>query len=220
VGTFRREPKWFHEEIRVPLGTPPVPFVFRTLSLADVWGIWPYLLPIKRAMEREKPLDLSDGIEAVLRVINPVLVNDADAMRAFTPAHTNLLINFYERQDWTRIEELMAVGSSADVRERGGSEDDALRADQRFVLICNQTAKGCGMGMHEFVAQRFEFCADQILTARAAVEAAETAERSASWEETIANIQLKVGKGKRLPLADQPAWMRALNEHRYTETGH
>lgn len=211
-------PNWFHQTIKVSIGG--VEYVFQTLSLFDVWTIWPYLAPMKTALERGKPLDLSDHIIAVLEILNPVLAarlkDPKDEIRSqFNSSHVDLLINFYERQDWSRILALVAKTTAIEAEAAGTDPDEA---HQTFVLICSAAARHSNMSLTDFIRQRFEFAADQIIALHHQAERArEEADdgRAHSWREATMKLAATFGtKPIATPEDKQPEWMRAMNKVR------
>ena len=213
-----RNPDWFHQTIKVQIGK--IEYVFQTLSLFDVWMLWPHLAPIKRALERGKPLDFTDHVIAILELLNPVLaarLNDPEdeIKRDFNSSHIDLLINFYERQDWGRIVALTAKTTAVEAEESGADPDEA---HQTFVLLCSAAARHCNMAMTDFVKQRFEFCADQLIALHHSAEKArEDADdgRPRSWREATMRFAAAFGvKPVFVPEDKQPEFMRVLNKHR------
>lgn len=214
-----RNPDWFHQTIKVQIGKTE--YVFQTLSLFDVWMLWPHLAPIKRALERGKPLDFTDHVVAILELLNPVLAAQLkdpqdEIQREFNSGHVDLLINFYERQDWGRIVALTAKTTAAGAEEAG---TDPEEAHQTFVLLCSAAARHCNMAMTDFVRQRFEFCADQLIALHHSAEKArEEADdgRASDWSGVTAKLARAFGGAKPevIPEDKQPEWMRALNKVR------
>lgn len=208
-------PTWFHQTIRVQIGKTE--YVFQTLSLFDVWTIWPHLAPLKRSLERGKPLDFSDHLIAILELLNPVLAArlkdpEDEIKRDFNSTHIDLLLNFYERQDWQRILALVSKTTAAGAEESG---TDPEEAHQTFVLVCAAAARHCNMDMLEFIKCRFEFCADQIMALHHSAEKArEEADdgRAGSWREATMKLAATFGvKPEVTPEAQQPEWMRAMS---------
>ncbi len=214
-----RDPAWFHRTIKIQIGKTE--YLFQTLSLFDVWTIWPYLAPMKSALERGKPLDFSDHIVKVLEVLNPVLAERLkdpgdETQKAFNSTHVDLLINWYEREhDWSRILALVSKTTAIEAEAAGADPEEA---HQTFVLVCASAARHCNMAMTDFIRQRFEFCADQIMALhhvakRAQAEAEEG--KAASWREATMKIAATFGvKPVAVPSDKQPEWMRVLNNHR------
>jgi hypothetical protein len=212
-------PRWLHKTIKVLIGKTE--YVFQTLSLFDVWTVWPHLAPIKSALERGKPLDFSDHVLEVLDILNPVLAArmkdpEDETSRQFSTTHVDLLINFYEREhDWQRIVALVAKTTAIEAEASG---TDPEEAHQTFVLICAAAARHCNMPMTDFIRQRFEFCADTIMNLRHASEKAqEEAEdgKAETWREATMKVAATFGvKPEAVPESNQPEWMRALNRHR------
>jgi len=150
-------PDWIHRELTIEIGGQP--YLFRTLSLYDVWCLWPHLAPIAESIKAGHPLQLAEHLAEILRVLNPVLANSADIISQVKPVHVNLLIEFYRREhDWKRIKQLgdrSAAGKPEPV--------DAEQAENNFFLICRGASHFSNMSVQEFVSCRFEFCADAIM---------------------------------------------------------
>src|SRR6185369_3843418 len=94
-GRIGTEARWLHKTITVQIGKTP--YLFRSLSLFDVWQTWGHLAPIKRALERGKPLDFHDHVVAVREILNPVLAArlqdpQDEILRDFNSGHVDLLI--------------------------------------------------------------------------------------------------------------------------------
>lgn len=176
---------WVHR--RYVLRVAGRPFIFRTMSLYDVYELWPHVGPFWEAKRRGKPNALGYRIERMMEVLNPTLLRDEEAMKAFTPGHIDELIEFYETQDWQRMREL---GSTETVDEEEPGEEQPEELRRRFMLLCAAGARFAGMPITEFVEQRFEFCADCLATLSRAKEDADAADRMkpAAFFEMLAGI--------------------------------
>jgi hypothetical protein len=212
-------PKWIHKTLPVQIGKTG--YLFQTLSLFDVWTLWPHLAPLKAALERGKPLDFQDHVVAILEILNPVLAERLkdpgdQIQKDFNPTHVDLLLNWYEREhDWSRIAALVAKTTAVEAEAAG---TDPEEAHQTFVLICAAAARHCNMPMTDFIRQRFEFCADQILALHHATEQArEEAEegKAHSWREATMKLAATFGtKPIAKPESEQPPWMREMSKIR------
>jgi hypothetical protein len=197
-------PNWFHRELRLEIGK--VPYIFRTLSLFDVWAVWPHLAPIHEAIVRGRPLDFSDRLLKVLEIIQPVLAADDERIRELTPVHIDTLINFYDRQDWSRIKALVEKTTAAGAEAQGADPEEA---HNRFIVICQATARYCNMAMTDFLQTRFEFAADQMLALHQQAKSQSGA--AESWDEFGLKAMLNFGAPQRVRMEDSPL-ARALDE--------
>lgn len=210
-----RNPDWFHQTIKVQIGK--IEYVFQTLSLFDVWMLWPHLAPIKSALERGKPLDFTDHVIAILELLNPVLATrlkdpEDEIKREFNSTHVDLLINFYERQSWDRIVALTARTTAAGAEEAGSDPEEAHQA---FVLLCAAAARHCNMPMTDFVRQRFEFCADALIALHHSADKAREEsddDRASNWRDVGNKFAATFGV-KPVAIAEdaKPAWMKVLD---------
>jgi hypothetical protein len=152
-------PDWKHRELILRIGKGD--YHFRTLSLYDVWSIWPHIVPIREAVERGKPLEFARRFSALLEHICPGLTTSSD-FEKWTQVHLDALLEFYSMQDWARIQALAEnLGSGEPPPDK--KPDDDMSNESRFFLICMAAARATGMSVPEFVENRFEFCADAFM---------------------------------------------------------
>lgn len=175
----RLRPDWRHDEVRIELAKN-VWYVFRTLSFHDVHEIWPHIVPLRNALFNSKPLAWAEHVEAILRVICPVLAKNEEHMELIRPAHIDALIEFYGKQDWRRIQKLGGVTAEERAAKDAGPSREAIESGEgsrMFMTLCIVGATVARMSIVEFCEQRFEFCADAILLARQEMEDAENAKK-------------------------------------------
>lgn len=179
------------------------PFVFRTLSLYDVWCLWPHIAPLAEAMKKGRPIQFAENLIDVLRVLNPVLVSTPDWAKKITPLHVNLLIEFYRREhDWKRIEQL---GERSPASKSEPLE--AAEAENNFFVICLGAARFANMDVKEFVDCRFEFCADAIAALHRTLEAQQP---SGMNVDQFVNVMSAVLPTERVTAETKPEWMKEL----------
>ncbi len=212
-GAFR-DPKWLHETLTLKIGEHA--YSFRTLSLYDVWRLWPDLYAVKEMSLRGRPLSMIEHAKKILEWIAPVLVaNEADC-KAFTQDHANILLDWYRRQDWGRMQTL---GGETTKTDGDGDEKTREEKHQVFFAVVAAGARHAGMGVTEFVQQRFELCADAIQSAYATMrDAAEKAGeevgdgRSHSWREATMKLAATFGvKPEAISESAKPEWMKFLD---------
>ena len=202
-------PDWLHDTLRLELAKN-VWYEFRTLSLYDVWALWPHLLPFKQSLEQGRPIEWAGHLQEILNVLNPTLAKTPEHMVLIRPAHVDFLIDFYTRQDWSRIGELgnrLSGGGGSDEREKTSGTE----TDRRFIRICTMAAQSVSMTPLEFMQDRFEFCADVIVNLRAAME--EEATRGKIPNDKFFGLMSAVVPNVRVDAETKPAWMREIEEY-------
>jgi hypothetical protein len=166
---FGLRPEWRHCEIRLALGEAAAAvYRFRTLSLYDVWVLWPHIQPVYEALLRGRPITFAQHLAEILEHLSPGFTKGDDFQTKFKSHHIDLLLEFYRAQDWARIKML------ADSLNEGASDapvaNSDMTAEQRFFSVCVAAARASGMSVIDFVEQRFEFCADAFMALWAAVK--------------------------------------------------
>lgn len=212
------DPKWLHEELVLKIGEHG--YTFRTLSLYDVFKLWPNLHAVKAAAIAGRPLTLLDHAKKILEWIAPALVANKSDCKAFTQEYANILLDWFRRvHDWSRI---ATLGGETTKSEGDGDDKTEEEKHQIFFAVVAAGAGRAGMGVAEFVQQRFELCADAIQSAYATIrDAAEKAGeevgdgRAHSWREATMGLAATFGvKPEAVSESAQPEFMRALNKVR------
>jgi hypothetical protein len=207
-------PDWLHDHLRLELAKDVV-YQFRTLSLYDVWALWPHLLPLKEAIEKGRPMAWAEHLAELVRVLNPTLADVPEHVALIRAAHVDYLLEFYLRQDWPRIGMLGGFISPEDrkaaketmEREPVGGTD----TDRRFMAICTAAAHSVSMSPLEFMQERFEFCADVIVNYRTALEEEKT--RGKMSHDQFFGLMGNVLPRARVVDESKPAWMREVEEY-------
>ena len=107
---------------------------FRTLSLYDVWCLWPSLLPMHEALKHGKPLAFAKHYEGALEHLCPGLTKSDDFKEGWKTFHNDALIEFYEAQDWIRIKILLdSLGEKKEGPAAPGI--DAEKGERNFFTI-------------------------------------------------------------------------------------
>lgn len=200
-------PEWFHRTLKIELAKN-VWYEFRTLSLYDVWAIWPHVKPAMKALQDHEPIAFARYFLEILKVIQPTLVAVDEHFEMLRSAHVDALVEFYKRQDWRSI---LALGGyldqdgAAEIPDAPDREEvDGATANQRFFAICCQAAKMASTSVKEFMDERFEYGVTAILVLKRAFDDQGTGDRMpASKFFALMDAVLphqKVG-------AEKPAWM-------------
>ncbi len=186
-------------------------YEFRTLSLYDVWALWPHLLPITKMLEEGRPLAWTEHLTEILNVLNPVLAKVPEHVVLFRPAHVDFLMEFYTRQDWGRIRQMGGFAAGQDLTEAEREQTSGTDTDRRFMIVCTAAAKSVEMSPLEFMQERFEFCADVIVNLRVAME--EEASRGKIPTEKFFGMMASVLPRVQVSDEMKPAWMREIEEY-------
>jgi hypothetical protein len=225
-------PGWLHQTLTLRIGG--VEYGFQTLSLFDVWSCWPYLAPIqkagpllreaKEAISAGRPLDplvatgvleVSAHVVKVLEIIQPALAADEERLKELTPEHFTELLEFYGKQDWSRILALVSKTTAAGAEDSGADPEEAHAI---FVGLCAETARFANMDMLTFLKSRFEYAADMIVALRHASEQAREEVddgRAGSWREATMKLAATFGvKPEAIAEDKKPGWMKALDQVR------
>lgn len=204
-------PEWFHRTLKLELAKD-VWYEFRTLSLYDVYVIWPSVKPAMKALQDHQPITFARYFLEILKVIQPTLAAVDEHVELLRSSHTHALVEFYKAQDWMSIVRLGGYleqdGGDAQIAEDPDREVvDRDTAHQRFLAICCQAAKMANTPVQEFMKERFEYGVTVILVLKQAFddrERAETSDRmpAAKFFELMDAVlpHQKVG-------AEKPAWM-------------
>lgn len=154
-------PAWFHDTLTLKIGQGE--YTFRTLSLYDVWELWPHLVELQKMTLAGRPLSAVEHAIAVLAYLAPSLVAHDEDCKAVTQDHANLLLDFYRHQDWERMATLGR--QTTNTTEAAEGAPAGMKPHDVFVAVCMAGAKNASMPVTDFVQQRFEFCADHIIVA-------------------------------------------------------
>ncbi len=192
---------------------PKVWYRFKTLSLYDVWALWPHILPLMRALDQ--PLLWVDHLHEMLKVLNPTLAAVPEHFALIRPAHVDFLLDFYRRQDWARIRELGGFLSEdapeAEKRAAEREEVPRVEADRRFMVICTAAARSVDMSPLEFMQERFEFCADVIVNLRSALEYEKNKDKIPT--DKFFDLMQSIMPNSKVTEETKPAWVREAEEY-------
>jgi len=199
-------PEWRHKELVLPIGNGR--YRFRTLSLYDVWTLWPVLASAFEALKVHRPITFSGLVAEALEHLCPDLKKAPD-LEKLTTTHLDALGEFYMGQDWARIK---ALGDRSGDAETRADPEAAATARQNFYAVCLAGAQAANMSVMDFVEQRFEFCADAIMAMRDALERRNAAEGKLSNGEFLAVMAGTVPVVKYEEGEEKPGWMKAIEE--------
>lgn len=201
LGVPGSNPAWFHETLTVKVNGRE--YAFRTFSFYDVWTLYPHLAAFKGLMAAGRVMSAIDVSKTILRRVAPVLASsDSDCEALARDERTiNLLFDFYRRQDWARMD---VLGT-----ETTGPKADDAPLDPHYVFLAavSLAAKYCGMDSATFVEQRFEFCADQIVACKKALDQAEPPVAK-NWKDVYDKISLQLGAPQKLDPANLPEFLK------------
>jgi hypothetical protein len=196
-------PSWIHRTTILDIGGKE--FTFRTMSLYDVWQVWPHVKPMMEAIgdglkdgEPIRPLSADFHAKEMLKVLCPALAYSDAAMKGFKPVHFNALKEFYEEHDWGRIVALGQNAESASGEEAEGPQD--LTASQRFLILCKAAASFVDMSVIDFVEQRFEFCADALMALHSSLreEARAKEQKPAEFFSNLPSMSIVKGDSEKM----------------------
>jgi hypothetical protein len=199
-----RDPKWIHQTL--VLKVAGLDYSFRTLSLYDVWMLWPHLYAVKEMILRGRPLAMMDHAQEIVKWINPSLAqSEPEICRQFVEMHANVLLDFYRRQDWNRMQDFGKETAKTEDPEDQQTEEEK---HQVFVAVCAAAAQYCSMDVEKFVQQRFEFCADQIM---ATDKSMTPKKRATSWTSVLSEVAASMaGSNVKIDPENKPGWMKAM----------
>lgn len=158
------KPEWRHKELVLPIGEGQ--YRFRTLSLYDVWCLWPTFASAHESILAHHPIQYSQSFLEALEHLCPGLTKSKDFLQ-LKSAHIDALAEFFVAQDWKRIKVMGdSVGDNSKEPSLPQTEGEASEGQKTFYVICLAGARAANMSVTEFVEQRFEFCADAIMALR------------------------------------------------------
>jgi hypothetical protein len=204
LGAVGRDPKWVHQTLVLKVSGKD--YSFRTFSLYDVWVLWPHLYAVKEMILRGRPLTMMDHAHEIVRWISPNLaLASPEICEKFVEMHANLLLDFYRRQDWSRMQDF---GKETAKTEDPDDTQTEKEKHQIFVAVCAAAAQYCGMDVEKFVQQRFEFCADQIM---ATDKAMAPKGRTTTWAGVLSEVAASMaGSNVKIDPQNKPGWMKAM----------
>ncbi len=201
------KPEWQHKVLTLPVGSGK--YLFRTLSLYDVWCLWPTFKVIHDEIKAHHPIAFSTAIVEAIEYLCPGFTK-TDDYKKFSSVHVDALIEFYGAQDWGRIRRL---GERLPDKSAPAPEQpvDVNEAQQNFFLICLGGARAANIGVPEFMQQRFEFCADSIMAMREELKVAREARGVLDGEQFVGLMSSMLPTIK-TPEDQKPAFIREIED--------
>lgn len=202
------QPEWLHRELVLPVGEGK--YRFRTLSLYDVYTLWPTFAAMARSLEARRPIQLSQEVEKALEHLCPGLTATED-FKAWGQIHLDGLVEFYQKQDWARIKTLGEKTHPDDASPKEATREQLKGAERNFYLLCAAGARMAGMSIIEFVQQRFEFCADALIAMRDRLEE-ERRESGVMDGDQFFGLMQGMLPTQKLTEEQKPAFIREIEE--------
>jgi hypothetical protein len=199
-------PEWRHVDFVLSIGDGK--YTFRSLSLYDVWCLWPHITPVSQALEKGLPIQFAQHFLEALEHLCPGLTTTEDFEKKWTFVHFNALIEFYMKQDWARIVALRDSASG----EPLATDKGEITSEGIFFTICMAAARMSNMSVVEFVEQRFEYCADAFVTLHAQVMEAKDKENEGKLNpgQLLAVAQGMFPTDDRREETEKPAWIQDI----------
>lgn len=198
-------PEWLHRTVSIEIGKNH--WQFRTLSMYDVWKLWPYFSRVAEAVTLKRPVTYA---QETMKILDHVCMGftQSEDFKKLKPVHVTALIEFYSAQDWAKIKTLGEATNPKDKAEADAM--DAEQADYNFYKLCSIGAAAASMSVVEFVDQRFEFCVDALNSARKQI-------RDAQKDVTMSNaigFAALVNSTPAIKVDEEskPGWMKEIEE--------